>query len=55
MACFCKARETQTLYTKCLMDEDLSEKEKQLLNKLIEHASHSSDLVKKYCELKAKE
>lgn len=52
MACYCKARETQSFYTNCLDDKNLSSKERILIIELIKNASLNSNLLKNYWEYK---
>ena len=51
LACYCKAREVQSFYTSCLTNESLSAKERDLLIHLIRNASHSSNLLREYCQI----
>lgn len=48
---YCKARETQAFYTRCLDLEGLSENERELIVKLIEYAILSSRLIKQSCSI----
>ncbi|MGE8001442.1 hypothetical protein ACQKOF_22890 [Lysinibacillus sp. NPDC093190] len=55
MACYCKAREIQSFYSSCLTNDSLSPKERGLLIHLIKNASLSSNLLREYCQIQAKE
>jgi predicted transcriptional regulator len=51
ISCYCKARETQAFYTRCLNSEELSENERELIHELIKNASQSSRMIKQYCSI----
>lgn len=48
---YCKAREIQAFYTRCLDSKELSEVERELIYELIKYASASSRLIKQYCSI----
>jgi hypothetical protein len=49
MACFCKTREIQNLYTKLLSDEELTIEEKEVIVELIQCAADSSKKIVNLC------
>lgn len=48
---YCKSRETQAFYTRCLDLEGLSENERELIFELIEYASLLSRIIKQSCSI----
>jgi hypothetical protein len=50
MTCFCKTRELQSIYSKCLENSNLTELEKELFQDLIQCAVASSNKIKNVCE-----
>lgn len=49
ITCYCKARETQAFFTRCLDSKELGENERELIYELIKNASQSSRMIKQYC------
>ncbi|GGJ77242.1 hypothetical protein GCM10007111_43550 [Virgibacillus kapii] len=51
MSCYCKARETQSFYTKCLDIESLTKEERELIHDLVKNAvNQSSKILNGYCK-----
>jgi len=44
--CFCKSRESQAFYSKCLESDIYTEKEKELIYKLIKKEADTSKIIR---------
>ncbi len=55
MTCYCKTREMTSLYSRCLDNEKMSKKDKEVIYELILNSVKSSNKLREYCEYKLKE
>lgn len=49
LKCFCKARETQAYFSKCLNIEGISEEEREILYDIVESTAKASNKLVKMC------